>query len=1078
MIFKRTLIIISAIICTSTQVYAFDAYDEPTFGSNSAYILTPIDKSEVTEDSITTYTYVNGKLVPHYYNITVKDNLAGNPRFTNSGFYDLNNDGVADDIIGNSINNNHINSSYAAGGGIMNSGTIGNVKGHYVDNSAISSSGFASGGAIINYSGTNTIGDITGDFVNNTAVSTNTSSDENRNLATGGAIFNNDNGTIGNITGDFVSNSAVSTAGSALGGAISNNAGSKIKSISGNFIKNTTTAKNFQSSGGAIFNSQIRADITESGFIDSISGNFIGNSAVAEGSNSTSFAQGGAISNDGQMNSIEGVFEENFVSSKTSQAVGGAICSIGKVASIKGTFINNYAENTDAFAMGGAVALRNETDTVKADFIGNHAYSSGTIYASAGALVTTNNVKNVEGNFISNYTETVNSALSSGGALHNTGTIENLKSNFIGNYSKSTDNNSVGGAVYNGGNIKNLSGNFSENYTYASNSNVAGGAIYNTSGASINITNANFINNYGETAKEDGVVRGGAVYNGGEITFNADNAESIFSGNKAVTKNSTEQNAIYSGENGVVTLNAVNNGKFTFDDEIDGKAGYKLNIKGDTTGSVNFNNSIKNASINHESVVSNFDDAYMLNNNNALTMNSGTMNINKLSLTPLNFTNFSINGGTININNVDVNLEDKVMGRITADTYSASSGGNISVNSMNLLNDGIETITDVPFADTTFSEYVSSPVNKAYSKLYAYDVMYNKENGNFTFSRPGGADGFSPAVTANPAASQAGGYATQTETFKYVFEHADAFTQLPAMERFALLNQNKYAINSNEVNFSSLDTELHNRGVWLRPYTAFENIPLKNGPKVDTITYGTLLGFDSDFHEMKNGWSNVFTGYIGYNGSSQSYSGVDTIQNGGLIGLTETFYKGNFFTALTASAGASVGQTTSPQGKDDFTMLLAGIGSKTGYNFEFKEGRFIIQPIMFMSYTFVNTFDYKTAGGVSIDSDPLHAIQLNPSVKFIGNLKGGWQPYASVGMVWNVLDKTKVTANDVRLPEMSVKPYVEYGVGIQRRWADKYTAFLQAMLRNGGRNGISLTSGFRMMLGEPKTREKHEIKTL
>ena len=69
-------------------------------------------------------------------------------------------------------------------------------------------------------------------------------------------------------------------------------------------------------------------------------------------------------------------------------------------------------------------------------------------------------------------------------------------------------------------------------------------------------------------------------------------------------------------------------------------------------------------------------------------------------------------------------------------------------------------------------------------------------------------------------------------------------------------------------------------------------------------------------------------------------------------------------------------------------------------------------------------------------------------------------------MVWNILDDTKVMANDVRLPEMSVKPYVEYGVGVQKRWKDRCTGYLQAMIRNGGRNGIVLTGGFRWAIGK------------
>ena len=135
-------------------------------------------------------------------------------------------------------------------------------------------------------------------------------------------------------------------------------------------------------------------------------------------------------------------------------------------------------------------------------------------------------------------------------------------------------------------------------------------------------------------------------------------------------------------------------------------------------------------------------------------------------------------------------------------------------------------------------------------------------------------------------------------------------------------------------------------------------------------------------------------------------------------------------------------------GKEDFTSLLAGVGSKTGYNFEFKEGKFIIQPIWYMSYTFVNTFDYTNSAGVHINADPMHTIQLNPSVRFITNMKNGWQPYASVGMVWNLMNETNVTANGVSLPDMSVKPYVEYGVGVQKLWKDKFTGFLQAMIRN------------------------------
>jgi hypothetical protein len=165
------------------------------------------------------------------------------------------------------------------------------------------------------------------------------------------------------------------------------------------------------------------------------------------------------------------------------------------------------------------------------------------------------------------------------------------------------------------------------------------------------------------------------------------------------------------------------------------------------------------------------------------------------------------------------------------------------------------------------------------------------------------------------------------------------------------------------------------------------------------------------------------------------------------------------------SVGASVANNQTMYGNEDFAMLLSGIGNKTGYNFEFKEGKLILQPSMLMSYTFVNTFDYTNAAGVRIDNKPLHALQLAPGVKVIGNLKNGWQPYASVSMVWNLMGESNATANGVKLPEMSIKPYVQYGVGVQKRIKDHFTAYGQAMIQNGGRNGVSLTAGFRWALG-------------
>ena len=209
-----------------------------------------------------------------------------------------------------------------------------------------------------------------------------------------------------------------------------------------------------------------------------------------------------------------------------------------------------------------------------------------------------------------------------------------------------------------------------------------------------------------------------------------------------------------------------------------------------------------------------------------------------------------------------------------------------------------------------------------------------------------------------------------------------------------------------------------------------------------------------------------------YTGASSHYSNVDITSNGGLLGATYSLYKNNFFNATTVTAGAMNDQANTMYGRDNMTTLYAGIGNKTGYNFHFKEGLFTLQPNVILTYTFANTFNYTNAAGVRIDSDPLNTIQISPGIKFYMNTKNGWQPYIGVNMMWNIMGNTHARANGVKLPEMSVKPYVQYGIGLQKTMKDHFTAYGQVMLQNGGRNGVSLTAGFKWNIGRDKNQEK------
>lgn len=1026
----KGLLAVSLLGLSGLNVKAEEFTPTTTLGENSAYTLTETPSSSADsiilyelKDKTGTYSYVDktGQTITKSY--TTKDVI--------SHFYDLTITAESAESLTNSstmgdIVDHFIDQDSSIGGGIYNLGSISAITGDFINNTASSSYG----GAIFNYAGT--LGSITGDFINNFGVY-------------GGAIASY-NGELESISGNFINNSSTS-----YGGAIFESSASNIEFIKGNFINNISNRD-----GGAIY--------SYSGVISLISGDFINNSSNNNGGgiynghseivtinanfiNNNSVKDGGAINNNrgGIIDFIGG----NFVNNSSSN--GGAISNLNEIKTITGVFSKNQAN------LGGAIITSGLIDTIKGIFINNYSTLHGGVirnYINSDEVVE-GLVKNITGDFIEN------SAGGSGGAIENTdgGTIESLSGNFIRNSAAQ-----AGGAIDNYRNsvIETITASFLGNTVNSADDVAKGGAINNYDSVINNIINSDFIGNAAVSAT--GEAHGGAIYSdGGSIDLTAkDGYTSTFQGNYTESAGERKNNAIYLAGNAVMNMKMENGGKFLMSDGIDG-TDYKLSITGDDITKTRF---------------------YLYN-----TINSGDVT---LSNTTIDMLNSRIAVNTVNSLTVgsdtnfaaDVDLANKTMDRFTAPSYGTHSGSLI-VSAVNLLSDGKENVTAVLFADEGLKENAATTVKTAYTPIYRYDVSYDNRDdaGYMLFTRGGGGsnnpDTFNPAVLSAPVATLAAGQATINETFKYVFEHADAFTQLPYSERLSMIKNNQYVISTeyNE-NLGGLAPEFQNNGAWVRPYVTFESLNLKNGPDVDAITYGTLAGFDSDFQDLKNGWTGVTTGYVGYNGSQLNYSGNDTSMNGGLLGLTQTFYKGNFWTAITASAGATVGETSNMYGTDNFVSLLAGVGSKTGYNFEFQEGKFIFQPIMFMNYTFVNTFDYTNSAGVKIDSEPLHTIQLNPSIRFIANLKDGWQPYASVGMVWNLLNQTDTTANGITLPDMHIKPYVEYGLGVQKRWAERFTAFFQTMIRNGGRNGVAFTGGFRWSFGKDKaeTVESPKIK--
>lgn len=422
--------------------------------------------------------------------------------------------------------------------------------------------------------------------------------------------------------------------------------------------------------------------------------------------------------------------------------------------------------------------------------------------------------------------------------------------------------------------------------------------------------------------------------------------------------------------------------------------------------------------------------------------------------------------------NVDVDLANKKMDTLNADTVKVVGDSKLNLD-MNVISDATSEVTEgIKFTDNDdLWNAVAIDDNKEYaveSSIYKYTVKKGGTSASdgFTFNRTGGGgyDSFNPYLFGSSVAMQ-GIYYTQLNNYDVALANVDQTMLKTKSQRQAEKFSNKYAYDGDEPQvFSPLYTQLEDKGVWFKPYVSTERVDLKSGPDVDNTMYGALVGGDSVIIPAGK-WDMQYSAYVGYNGSHQAFEGNEVTQNGGVVGLTAAAYRGDFFSALTANVSFHGADIKTTKGDADLATLATGVASKTGYNWELADGKFIIQPSWLMSYTFVNPFDDYTINGVKIKNDSLNAIQLAPGLKFIGNTEKGWQPYVGAKMVWNIIDDTKVKANEVNLPETTTKAYVEYGLGLQKSVGERFTGFGQAMFRNGGRTGAAFTLGARWAVG-------------
>ena len=949
-------------------------------------------------------------------NLTVEDSIFdGNTT-------DVNNNGTFT-LKGNNIFNDAITSTNNTGATTVNDGTTtfnGNVTQDTitVNDGATANFNANTTSDIANSGTTNNAGILTGD-VSNTGDN---------------ATFNNNNKVDGNITensGTFNNN------GKEVTGDVSSNSGT-FNNKAGNVGGDVTSSGTFDNSN----NGSVGGDVDNSGTFDNKGGSITGD-VTSSGTfdNSNNGSVGGNVNSTGTFNNNSGniagdVTSSNAFNNQNGQ-IGGDVDNSGTFDN-KGGSITGDVTSSGTFDNSNNGSVGGDVDITGGTFNNEGGSISGNV-TNAGTLDT--NLNNVSGTIENNGTMNI-----SGGNVQNdiTGTgVANINDNIVNtkNVTAGTVNVAPDKDIIN-------TGNMTVNNALNNNGNIIGtGAL-----------------NIGDNATADNT--NGTIL---QDTINIGN-------NAAVTTNANDFNAI-NGINNAGTLTYTGG---NVNNNITGPSTGAVNLGDDPTSSTNINmpinSTISGNQINLNNAIVTFGPSADISGASSLNVNAGGINVMDGNLSSVNLGNVNLNGNS-NLA-IDFNLND-----LTSDKFIANvtnNGGIFNVDKLNIVGTTLKDNIKIHLGDTTGlgQSNVTSSTFDLPSILTPIRKINGRVEDGYLIYTPAGNDykDFNPSVMAAPVAAQLGGYLTQLNSYDEAFRNMDMYMLMTASQRQALKNKNKIAALEGGVLYDASLARQERAEGWIRPMTTFERVPLKNGPKVSNVMYGSLIGAESEMYDLGHGWDGIWGAYIGYNGSHQAYDGVSVYQNGGTLGALGMAYKGNFFTGLTVNVGANGVDADTMFGNEEFAMLMTGVASKTGYNWELFNGKFIIQPSMLMSYSFVDTFNYRNGAGVKISSDPLHAIHLQPQLKFIGNLKNGWQPYASVAMIWNVMDDTKFKANDVSLPELSVKPYVKYGAGVRKTWGERFTGFFQTYITNGGRNGVGLQAGFTWAIGKDQQQPKEQQK--
>ncbi|WP_413854132.1 autotransporter domain-containing protein, partial [Candidatus Ruminimicrobium bovinum] len=656
---------------------------------------------------------------------------------------------------------------------------------------------------------------------------------------------------------------------------------------------------------------------------------------------------------------------------------------------------------------------------------------------------------NIGANFTNNKNITIDQTLINNGHLINEGDIETAKLDNVVNSTITNNLNLIvneqgqnNGRIEGNGNF-NINGNF-DNLGYFKQNiiNISSGTFNNENALSANsiniqdkvklISNANNID--------------GNIINNGNLIFNSgieNNNKITGTGNLYVNCNLINNNAIKQKE-------LILNSNIQQASSLNGSSS-------NSHLSVFTNNSeIEVETLRLKDTIFKLTEKGSLAVDNLTSQNSAMDLANSLTQKH-NFKTISVTD-KLNLA-VDVDLKNKTMDTINADSYSEK--GNMNINEINILTELKGKKAEIEFTASEELKDKITSIDTVNSRLFKYNVEYNKNAGTLNFSVTAKDN---PEKVAGQIA-MAEGLITQTTVLNQAFASMENIkSRILQVKNEIPVDSPIYASRANTIFFQK--TGRIESGLWLRPFYSQETINFDNLSVDNTLT-GTLAGLD-----LATGENSLVSLYLGYAGSEQKYENIKVSQTGYILGATGMLLKEQWYAGVTANINFNKAESQSSYGTDNFDMNMYSVGAKAGYNFDLSD-KWKLEPNLMLMYGNVNSQEYQTKQGAKVEGQSVANIIFEPQIKAKLNLENGWQPYGLIGYVVNAGDKVTTKVEEVEFDGQKIGNYVEFGAGVDKSFKNSpWSLYIQLMGRSGDRTGFDGNFGMKYSFLTAKEKRK------